>query len=320
MAEPIRNLLKSQLSHQTRSRHDPRVHRFGFTLVELFAVIGIIGVLVAILLPAVQYARESARRTQCQNRLKQIGLAFSNFQAAHRIFPANGGPDEENLMKSVSGEFVRPYTTGFNGGRTNYWGVGSSKYEPKMQTGPWSYAILDHLELTYLKKDNFFVDEIGSYRCPSRSNRKAVPTAPDRHGNYESGGHAMAKTDFAANRLLILNRPEVVKPSKILDGLSQTILVGEKAYDPNVQRASSWHYDEPVYIGGSLGTARGGTKIFTDGVDIRYEDNWGSPHTSLAQFTFCDGHVQTITAFVDEDVMVALLTPDQGESVQVPEW
>lgn len=294
-------------------------NRPAFTLFELLVVIGIIGILVAITLPAVQYARESARRTQCQNRLKQIGLAFANFQSSHKIFPANGGADDDNRLKATSGDYVQPFTTGFASGITWFWGVGSSKYHPKSQTGPWSYAILPQLELEHLQKDHFFVDEVTAFRCPSRPDRKAVKPIPDQYGNYQSGGHAMAKTDYAANHLTILDRPHVVWASRIQDGLSQTILVGEKAHDPTVQRPTSWHWDEPLYIGGSEGTARAGVKITTDGVGIKYEDNWGSQHTSLAQFTFADGHVQAITAFVDEDVLMALLTPDEGESVQVPE-
>src|SRR6201989_2229332 len=62
----------------------------GFTLVELVVVIAIIGILVALLLPAIQSAREAARRTECKNHLKQIGLAISNFENAKRVFPTGG--------------------------------------------------------------------------------------------------------------------------------------------------------------------------------------------------------------------------------------
>jgi len=64
--------------------------RNGFTLVELLVVIAIIGVLVALLLPAIQSAREAARRSQCQNNMKQIGLAINSFDTAHKVLPTGG--------------------------------------------------------------------------------------------------------------------------------------------------------------------------------------------------------------------------------------
>jgi len=302
----------------SKNRENPIAERRAFTLVELLVVIGIVGVLFAIALPAIQAAREAARRTQCQNRLKQIGLAVFGFESAFKVVPTNGGPADGNFILATDNSLVKPSTTSFVSGGMNTWGVGSSGYEPSDQTGPWTYSILPRLELAPLHVDNVFAPSIAAYRCPSRSRSDALPPQPDRYGHYEGGGHAMAKTDYAANHLAIENRPDVLKLRQISDGLTQTLLVGEKAFDPFVQTETSWHWDEPVWIGGSMGTARDGTVIVPDGPGISYERNWGSSHVSTVNLLYFDGRVSPFSISGDSEVLAAILTVDGNETVESP--
>src|SRR5262245_60051595 len=75
----------------------------GFTLVELLVVIAIIGVLVALLLPAIQAAREAARRADCSNRLRQIGVANLNHVDAMKVFPTGGSGPNPNIAAFLTG-------------------------------------------------------------------------------------------------------------------------------------------------------------------------------------------------------------------------
>ena len=130
--------------------------RRAFTLVELLVVIAIIGVLIALLLPAVQAARESARRTTCVNQVKQIGLAMQNHLSAKQVFPTGGNTKSPDIADYVSGGTNNPGTP--NG--------------PDKQGLGWAYQILPYLEQgavqNITKQSDLQTTLISLYFCPSR--------------------------------------------------------------------------------------------------------------------------------------------------------
>jgi prepilin-type N-terminal cleavage/methylation domain-containing protein/prepilin-type processing-associated H-X9-DG protein len=128
--------------------------RRGFTLVELLVVIAIIGILVALLLPAIQAAREAARRTDCRNRLKQIGLGVQNHASTFRVFPTGGAviypKIEDYVLGAVNGKPLGPDKQGLG----------------------WAYQILPYLEEGTLQgivtQDQLQAASVPLYLCPSR--------------------------------------------------------------------------------------------------------------------------------------------------------
>jgi prepilin-type N-terminal cleavage/methylation domain-containing protein len=167
--------------------------RAGFTLVELLVVIAIIGVLVALLLPAIQAAREAARRAQCQNNLKQIGLAFAMHHDTQKFFPSGGWGHT----------FVGDPDEGFG----------------KNQPGGWAFSVLPYMEQTALhdygkgvkvvnngtnsakRATNTEVVQkpVPTFMCPSRGRNPLSATCcgPD-NANF-AVDMPMAKSDYAAN-------------------------------------------------------------------------------------------------------------------------
>lgn len=289
--------------------------RRGFTLVELLVVISIIGMLTSLLLPAVQQSRESGRRNTCANHLKQVGLALANQENAHRVLPSNGGWDGQQQIKSTSGTLFTPSTTDLATGNTVKWGVGDPQLGPYTQAGSWAYGILPYLERRDLHVSQAaWTVPVSVYVCPSRRRLEAYGVTPqDGFGKYDGGGWTWGKIDYAANGMIVAGWKHLWQLAEIVDGTSQTILAGEKAFDAGMEGAWSWYWDEPFFLGGSGSTARGGPRILPDGAGPAFKGNWGSPHPAGAQFVFVDGSVRLLTYELPWSRFVAYLTPKGKE-------
>ncbi len=307
----------------------------GFTLIELLVVIAIIGVLVGLLLPAVQQARDAARRAQSQNNLKQIGLALHNFHDTFLFFPNNGGDGQYGSPNPASNN-PGVATEGAGWGAAYYWGYASPQDHPQRQHGSFAYAILPYLEQTALFNTVSPDKAISVFYIPARRSAQPQPvpaTDPIYPGwNYTIPPgvvNAWARTDYAANDQVVLpaygtNWGRTLRLSDLTDGSSQTMLVGEKALDREAMNAGSWYWDEPIVVGGAGGSARCGDSIYSDG-PLRElvgggsyagcgGGNWGSPHVGSARFLLADGSVRTISESIAKDLMQRLMRPQDGQS------
>jgi len=292
----------------------------GFTLVELLVVISIIGILIALLLPAVQAARESARRTQCSNNLKQIGLALHMHHDTYGLLPAGW-----TAYDPATG---RPYALGQPG-----WGWGA-KILPYLEQANVEKNLINYrLPVTDPAHATARTLALTIYRCPSDSGKPTFHAEEihDPGGAHGPGdGHAeYATTDYIG----VFGTTDIhacgglppgqqcrgdgcffhnsdVKFADVLDGLSQTFLVGERSSKLGYSTWVGVPAGDACFPSMVLGTATYPPNSLA--VDAH---NFSSFHPSGTQFLLGDGSARLIPQTIDVGVYHALCTRSGGDVV-----
>lgn len=291
--------------------------RSAFTLVELLVVMAIISILISLLLPAVQKAREAANRTSCINNLKQLGLASLNFESAHRCLPParimrlNQDNDDDDVKS--------------RGGAT--WAIYLLPYlEQENAYDNWNFGKWYHYQSPSVREYNVL-----TYFCPSRRspNEKVLlsvsgdPLAfPGGQGDDDGDGHweqiPGALGDYACNMgpalasgmgSFHLDNPhdKGVPLRDIRDGTSNTILFGEKHIPLGYDGQGGW--DCSTYDGDSPGCSSRAGGISSPIARSLQDSRWlfGSMHPTVCNFVFVDGSVHTLSKNLPANVL-GLLT------------
>jgi prepilin-type N-terminal cleavage/methylation domain-containing protein/prepilin-type processing-associated H-X9-DG protein len=332
----------------------PNRLRSGFTLVELLVVIAIIGILIALLLPAVQAAREAARKSQCRNNLKQIQLAYSNYEQSRRKYPAAiagcnghnptaGSPwspivclagSNQNADKRTHSAFVEilPFIE-----ELTLYGMIDKPGQPN--GGIWvsgvTWTTPAHLTVV--------ASRVKTYECPAdpapfivdelyvgAGNRVAASSYATNNGTVGplSGYTVFVKSNSDGTSLQA--RP--LKMREITDGLSKTYFVGEvrdrdryNAPDGYYQLFNVWSYGSRWLDTWRSSAAPLNTPYneLTAVISNRPQNGaFGSHHSGGAHFSFGDGHVAFLGDTMDGKIYRALssrsamvLTPTSGTRI-----
>ncbi len=292
--------------------------RRGFSLIELLVVLGVMALLIALLLPAVQHAREAGARTQCLNNLKQIGLGLQQYHDAGNVLPPGMIPDDG----------VTPY--------------------PWLS---WQARVLPYLELEALwqqTQDSYNHNRSPFFRMPSHPGMATVvPVFICPSDGRESALRPMQKPPVVAfTHYLGVNGTNLntkdgvlfcrsaIRFAAIRDGLSNTIMVGERPPSPDAYYGW-WYAGQGIDDTGAFDMILGARELNTGGLSIvscpkgpynfapGQVDNmcdvphFWSQHPYGANFVFADGSARLLP-YSAKAILPALATCAGGEVVTVP--
>ena len=299
-----------------RSRQVRDWPRPGFTVVELLVLIAIISVLIGLILPAVQKVRNTAARTQCQNHMRQIGLALHGYHDANRRLPPGMSSDKPTEPYPWMAWHARllPYIE-----QDNLWRVTAAAY----QRDRWFENNPPHVG---------FSTVIPAFCCPADGR---TFKAADVHGltvALTSYLGNQGRSQAVTNGVLFVDSN--VRLDEITDGTSNTLMVGERPPSPDYRFGwwyGGWGLNQDGTADNVLGV-RGFSSSGTYGPECApgpYHYTQGnlsnpcdalhfwSPHSGGANFLFCDGSVRFLTYSADS-IMPALATRAGGEAVSPP--
>jgi prepilin-type N-terminal cleavage/methylation domain-containing protein/prepilin-type processing-associated H-X9-DG protein len=308
--------------------------RPGFTLIELLVVIAIMAILIGLLVPAVQKVREAAARIQCQNNLKQIGLALHNFHDNNQRFPSGlmvpvGTANGAIFPSSCPRCSQPPVPNGFGS-----WLTMILPYVEQQNL----YAQCGNLSSNFTQREYSYCGSptapgasvVKTYTCPS----DYIPQSTIQYSTFYFGvnsyfGNAGTKawpvSVASLNGVLYYNSS--VKITGITDGTSNTFLAGERySKDRNVQDTDladwrGWAWTNYNSGGDSLGDTSYpiNSRAAQIGTDAR-KCNFGSGHSGGANFVMCDGSVHFVTMTTTSTIVTyqRLSVPNDGQVANLP--
>ncbi len=297
--------------------------RRGFTLIELLVVISIIGLLIALLLPAVQAAREAARRMQCSNNLKQIGLGMHNYHSTHDVFPP--------------GYLSATPTGGVETGPG--WGWGTMLLTA-IEQSPLYNATNFSLPITDPGSSTVRSTRLSVYLCPSSPDLGPI-TLNDAGGKALVVGLAASQYIASAGQFEVADSParnngafyrgSRVGVRDVTDGTSQTLMTGERSRNvadatwvgavPAAVVATNPRWpvrdaaDSNVMVLGHTGPSPNQLWIDVPNYKAAGADDFWSLHPGGCNFLFCDGSVRFVKETINPRIFSFLSTRAGGEVV-----